>query len=212
MKKYVFLSLLGLVLGTACTRPKQKQAEQLDAAASRKDSVSVADIPEQKLVVPGAAVGMLDIGTDMQEIFQKLGKPDAGDAAMGRAWSVWYHPDSTSQVNDDELNLFSAYADSGMVKKEVRQIRVTSPEYRTDLGIGVGSPYEEMKKQYPAVREVQRLVNMRRGDTLVVYDDVQQGIAFDVCKRRVFALTVHRRSTPMQHGYLTLKPGWKPVR
>ncbi|WP_129714970.1 hypothetical protein [Pedobacter sp. SYP-B3415] len=212
MKTPVFFVLLLVMFGLACTRSVKISSESATAADTAQAGMpSPADVPEHRLVVPGAAVGHLAIGADMQAVLQKLGKPNAGDAAMGSAWSVWYHPDSTTSVNDDELGIFSAYADSGMVRKEIRQIRVTSPDFRTDLGIGVGSSSAELRKLYPAAKPAGRLLNKRLKDTLSVYDDAQQGIAFDVIRQRITGLSVHKKGVAFQQGYLTLNKEWQPL-
>ena len=48
-----------------------------------------------QLVVPGKSIGQTKLKEDAVLVYKKLGRPDAGDAAMGKSLATWYaghHP------------------------------------------------------------------------------------------------------------------------
>ncbi|KQR71115.1 hypothetical protein [Pedobacter sp. Leaf176] len=73
----------------------------------------------------------------MNKVSAKLGRPDDGDAAMGKAWGIWYSKDLTSGQRN-EFAIYASYKDTSMRVRDVKQIRITSPEYKTQDGFTTG--------------------------------------------------------------------------
>jgi hypothetical protein len=68
----------------------------------------------------------------------------------------------------------------------VKQIRVTSPQFKTAEGIGTGATLTELSARY-SIKAVDQYKQLK------VYDDLQHGIAFDVdsITNRCVAISVH---------------------
>ncbi len=67
------------------------------------------------LIVPGQRIGETALGDDPQTLITRLGRPDASDAAMGKAWLVW-----NGHRQGNTLAVFTAYADTSMRRKAGR--------------------------------------------------------------------------------------------
>jgi hypothetical protein len=86
-----------------------------------KDTSSVSDIESKLLIVPGKSIGKYFIGQNMVQVDSLKGKPDFSDAAMGKAWSIWYGKNKTGNKRN-EIAIYSTYGDSTMSFKTVKQI------------------------------------------------------------------------------------------
>jgi hypothetical protein len=124
------------------------------------------------LVVPGRSVGKIQLGTDAEGVYQQLGKPDAGDAAMGKSVATWFKDkDSVYSFSIYTLRNFALDNPPALIK----QIRVTVPSYRTADDIGPGSLFEQVQERY----KLEPAIGYRNGeDSISVYFN-RSGIAFE---------------------------------
>lgn len=196
MRQGYILSILLAATIMSCSAPEDKKIKLQDSLFSKETTDSVL---KEQLIVPGKSVGKLFLGQDMQEIGTILGKPEDGDAAMGKAWGIW-----------KDIAIFSSYKDTSMTSKDVKQIVVSGTGYRTSQGITTGSSLEAIKLVYPKLK--QAAVYTKGKDTLWIYDAVEDGIAFDLKRSgkdlQSSAITVHRPKEPVNSTYLTIHPGW----
>ncbi|SDG54020.1 hypothetical protein SAMN05421827_107231 [Pedobacter terrae] len=145
----------------------------------------------------------------MEQVAEKLGRPDAGDAAMGKAWGIWYGSDSTAKRRD-EIAIYSSYRDTSMRVKDVKQIRITSNAFKTQDGLATGANLEDTKLKFPDIKKLSSYLNEKK-DTVVVYDAKKEGIGFEFLKGKSISLTVHPVNTAVNDTYLTLHPEWKLI-
>src|SRR5687768_870964 len=136
MKIPIFRITLGMSLLAACAQPSSKKT-----AAEEKQPAQ--QTQPEALLVPGKSAGKFYLQQNMDSIFTLLGKPDDGDAAMGKAWGIWH--------GKDTIAIYSTYADSTMSSKTVRQIVVSGEGYRTESGIGSNTPFGIIRDSYPAL-------------------------------------------------------------
>ncbi len=83
----------------------------------------------------------------MDSVYQRLGKPDNGDAAMGSSMSTWYtHHQATGYQTSifAGRNMGSADETTGRVK----QIMITSPYFKTAQGLHTGLTYRQIAAVY----------------------------------------------------------------
>lgn len=204
MKAKVILLISGLALA-ACKYPKRVE-DKVDSIASIESGPGkIGD--ERYLVVPGISVGEISLGADMETVGQKLGKPQAGDAAMGKAWGIWYQKDSTAG-HPSELAIYSAYRDTSMRVKDVKQIRINSSKFKTQDGFAIGKNFEDTQNKFPGMSKAALYINENK-DTVLVYDSKSDGISFEFLKGKSIALTVHPKNVSIVNTYLTLHPEWK---
>lgn len=196
--------MLGLValVGVAC------QNKQVKLEAPKEDKATVV-ADSSALIVAGKQIGQIYLGQDADELGKLLGKPGAGDAAMGKAWGIWYDDRDTAIEN---YAVYTAYRDSTMQTKSVQQIRTGSPKYKTAEGLGTRSDLSQLLHAYPNLQKQASYANNKTKDTLVIYDEVKQGIAFELVKNSCVAVTVHPANKKSNETYLTYYPDWKLIK
>lgn len=99
------------------------------------------------LIVPGKSAGQTHINENMITVFKRLGKPDAGDAAMGKSMSIWYAGHDSKSY---KTAIFAARYTHGAndTASLAQQILVTSPRFRLSNGIRTGLPYQQIAAKY----------------------------------------------------------------
>jgi len=207
--KNIKFALLGLSIGLAACKSNTKSGEIKADSSVKTTAASVQTLDERFLIVAGRAVGEITLGEDMEQVGKKLGRPNASDAAMGKAWGIWYSDDSTGNQRN-EIAVYSSYRDTSMRVKDVKQIRITSDKFKTRDGLTTGSTIEETKKMFPAIEKLSAYLNADK-DTVAVYDAKKEGIGFEFLKGRCISITIHPVNTSVNATYLTLHPEWKLI-
>ncbi len=202
MKKTHCIWIAAIFMLVAC---RNKQVK-LQGNEVNKNQATVVD--SSTLIIAGKQIGALSLGQDAKTL-SKLGKPNAGDAAMGRAWGIWYDKSDSSIV---DYAVYTAYSDSTMQAKSIQQLRTNSPLYKTTDGLGVRSDLSMLRNVYPALQQSDRYLNTKTKDTLTIYDEVKQGIAFELVNNSCVGVVVHPANQKSNQTYLTYDPGWKPIR
>ena len=206
--KSIKIILLGLSIGFVACQSSQNSKHENDSITSIESGLKQI-VDARFLVVPGRSVGEISLGEDMENVGKLLGKPDAGDAAMGKAWGIWYSNDSISRQRN-EVAVYSSYRDTSMLVKDVKQIRITSPKFKTQDGFTTGLSEADTKLKFPAMEMISSYLNEKK-DTVMVYDAKQDGIGFEFLKGKSISLTVHPMNQSVNATYLTLHPEWKLI-
>lgn len=186
---------------------------QSNSSASKvplTDSTPISSVEQAVLIVPGKSLGNIQLGQDMQAVASILGEPDAGDAAMGKAWGIWYDKDSSAR-GKTELSIYSSYKDSTMMAKDVKQIRTTSKRFKTEEGIYVGCSLSNFKAAYPDVELRAQYAGTSSGDTIKLYDSRAQGIGAEFTNDSTRAITVHPSGTYTNETYFTFDSKLKKI-
>ena len=207
--KNIKFAIFGLSISLAACQANNKTNETNVDSVTNKSSASVQAVDERFLVVAGRSVGEIALGEDMEQVGKKLGRPNAGDAAMGKAWGIWYSNDSTAK-HRNEIAVYSSYRDTSMRVKDVKQIRITSNKFKTQDGLATGNTLEATKQKFPTIEKLSAYLNEEK-DTVTVYDAKKDGIGFEFLKGKSISLTVHPVNIPVNATYLTLHPEWKQV-
>lgn len=216
--KLVCIGLLALNMG--CSRSDKRAVDQKDSmdkeqATTALRETGIPTIGDPQLVVPGKQMGKISIGQDMEEVFKLLGKPDDGDAAMGKAWSIWKVKDGESGSDDGEMAIYSTYKDSTMSSKVVKQVMVNIGGYATKNGLQNNADLGHVIQGLPSLKQVSMYVDDSKKDTLYVYDSKEEGLSFDVKRANdqyfTRAMTVHPKNESVSNTYLTIHPGWRKV-
>lgn len=171
--------------------------------------------------MPGSRLGEVYMGETIDSVMAKLGKPQLGDAAMGHAWGTWL--DTVKTANRDtviyrtDVYLVVTGEYLGGIKT-VHQIRTTNPNEYTKGALHVGSTLDEIKRAYPHIRLTAWRPRKNRRDSVMTYDAISRGIAFDMVnsnKRnsagRIYkvceGIIIHIPDKPANEVYLPLFPG-----
>lgn len=157
---------------------KTGSSKSIDSAATaiRTDTLTDKQVTSQRLISPGNNIGETSINERMATVFNRLGKPDSSDAAMGSALAIWY---ADHKRDGYKTIIFSGhkYNNKKDVFQYVKRILVTSPYFRTTEGLGVGSTFEQIRNQYKL-----KVGNgyTDKGIQMSVYDDISKGISFEI--------------------------------
>lgn len=162
------------------------------------------------LIVPGKSIGQIELESPAQSL-AVLGKPDGGDAAMMKAWRIWYSRKKDNSIDSSHmLAVFTAMRTQDT--QYVKQIRVTSPKFKTSKGVGPGSTIAAIKKAYPDLQRVQTYESANKARKIVVYQDSRQGIAFETAnsrsKKPVCSMVVVFDPGESAAGYLDFHAGF----
>lgn len=165
------------------------------------------EIPQVLLIIPAQRVGLTEINQDAALLDSILGVPDLSDAAMGKAWLTWYG--KTADVNSGkyELNIFTTYKDSQMMSKVVRQIRVTSPDFKiASNGLSTGRSKSDFEKQYPDLKRVATYKNKENNIETELYEVENGGIAFEFEAGFCYSIIVFERDQDVARYFRTFHP------
>lgn len=158
-------------------------------------------------IFPGKSIGNAAIGEKMEDVVKLLGQPDDGDAAMGKAISIWR---SKAKAGDSTVHTFTIYSITNFDGKDetprVKIIRATSPFFKTAEGVGSGSTLAFIKAQYPAAKKpVASYTDTIQHTKLMIYEASKEGIAFEINETtgKCAGVIVH---VPGDNGYSTYLP------
>ena len=196
MKK-IALALIGISL-LSCS-DKKASAVETEKTDSIVKYIPPEIIDHQQLIIPGKSIGLTQLGQNA-ETLASLGKPDFSDAAMGKAWATWYSKDGQKK----ELNIYTTYKDSEMKEKVIRQIRITSPEFKTSEGIAIRKLLNDIQKSYPEIKLVGKY--NADGKSIQLYDAMDSGIAFEIENDLCIGIIIHEMGKKVTEEYITLHP------
>lgn len=138
------------------------------------------------LITPAKSIGKISLKEDAAEVYKQLGKPDSGDAAMGKSLSTWY---ANHNPKGYQTQIFCSRnmgnADENISR--VKQIRVTSPYFKTKEDIGTGSDLTQIQAKFKVVKTVSYPAKKPPYD---IYDD-KNGIAFEILNDTCRAVIVY---------------------
>lgn len=186
MKQLILFSLAALCW--ACQSAQRDNKRKTDTLPQAPPQ----EVNTDSLVVPGKAIGHITLNTDAGPVMEIMGKPDSGDAAMGKAVSMWI----------SGKNLTAIYTERNMGVDDtsrIKQIRSTYPGFVTNDHIGVGVTLKDIEQRMP----VARLGEYTEGkDTFALYT-TREGISFEVNReQQCTGIIVHPAGSDPTSVYL----------
>lgn len=142
-----------------------------------------------KLIEPGRAIGHIVLFGDAGKSTAEWGEPDRKITSNGITVLTWY------DEHDSTGHSLTVYAGALVSKRHtvnnvVKQIRVTSPKYKTINDVHTGMTLAELKTIYKLVP--------RQWAGKKIYDDVSAGIAFEFDgQSKCLAIVVHAPNAPL---------------
>ena len=191
-------------------KPRQTQSVKQPASAT-PDTASI-NAPEQEpqtpdsafLIIPGEKVGQIALGMSAEKVNSLLGKPDSGDAAMGKSLSFWIS--KSNHRPPQYVAIYTTISNDASSQHLVRQVQVTSPRFQTTDSIHTGDMIEKIRASY-TLTPVAYFTNKYR-ERVFIFDDEEKGIAFEVTApdSMCTAITVHRAGEKIKQTYLPVRP------
>jgi hypothetical protein len=173
--RYYLLLLLPVLWLAACNEtPKATQANKASATVNDSSNTKNPEIiTADKLIIPGKSIGQTAINENTANVFKRLGRPDGGDAAMGKSVSIWYANHDTTGYQT--MIYSSRQMGTENEDSKVKQIRVTSPWFMTTDSIHTGSTLQQIKQHY----QVKKATYCNRESQQYITYGTPQGIAFE---------------------------------
>lgn len=178
-------------------------ADQAIARANNVSRESVVKVDPIRvtdgLLQPGRAAGKISIGQNAEDVYKAMGKPDGGDAAMGKAVAYWHQK---GEAADHATSIYTARDTGENPIARVRQIRVSSTAFKTENGMGVGSSLADIQKAFHVTKSETFKVE---GKSYTVYSD-PSGISFEIdAEGNCVAVIVYTKGA-QPGSYLSLRP------
>jgi hypothetical protein len=202
--KYLFLLILAASLAS-CKPKGGKNHNKQPAPDSPKatDTAVKLDIPYDmpvplsQLIVPGISVGQTAINEASESVHKKLGRPDGGDAAMGKSISIWYANHDTASY---QTQMYFSRDMGNDETSRVKMIRITSPWFKVSNSLFTGRPVKIAQDQF-RLKKIATFTD--KGNTYTIYDDQQGGISFEADEKGTCTgITVHQPGREATGTYL----------
>ncbi|WP_345953906.1 hypothetical protein [Mucilaginibacter sp. PAMB04168] len=173
MRYLLYTSALLMMACKPSSDSSQAQNQPFDSV-KHVDTESVKPVPADRLIVPGKSVGRTVLNDNGAEVVKRLGRPDAGDAAMGKAVSIWYaNHDSTAH----QTMIYTArQMGTSDETARVKQIRITSPWFTTADSVRTGVPLQQIKQHY----ELTKAAYYTKGKKQFTLYTTTRGITFEI--------------------------------
>lgn len=205
--------LIVLLAFPACTGNNNRLSQEEKTndtlqSTSTPDSVAMNIGSDTLLIQPGKAIGRFQLDDDVEEVklFDRLGKPDSGDAAMCKSWAMWYWTDS-ARNSSNEFDVFSSCDPDLDMRKSIQVLRLSGAKFMTDLGISEASTKADIQEMFPEIMAVEGF-STPDGKSVFLTDDREAGIAFEFAAAGdtavVSAVIVHQPGKPLTDSYLPL--------
>jgi len=139
-------------------------------------------------IAPGQGIGRVLLGQRLDEVHASLGAPKLSDAAMGgRLWEIWRSGSAFAgrrQNGSEEMEIYFTRERPDLGGPSVvRQIRVSSPFFRTLSGISIRNSFSEIIDSFPNLRVDEGLTYALSGGRnekeFEMFVDLTRGIAFE---------------------------------
>lgn len=130
-------------------------------------------VPLTQLIVPGTSLGQTALNETGESVHKKLGKPDGGDAAMGKSVSIWY-ADHNKKGYATHIYFVTDMGNDPNPRAKV--IRVSSPSFKVNSTLYTGVLLKTAEEKYKLKKIGSFKVN---GNDRNIFDDEKAGIAFD---------------------------------
>lgn len=170
-------------------------------------------------IIAGKSIGNVALEQNTQAL-AFLGPADLSDAAMGKSWQTWYSAHSklksgaTGEAESydvkSELNIYDTYKDNELKEKVVRQIRITSADFKTPQGLGAGSTFDAISGSYAMLDLLGSYTKPSTTNTIELYDVTNLGIAFEIAntgsEKICVAVIVHAAGKKATEEYRYFRP------
>jgi hypothetical protein len=140
-------------------------------------------------------------------VLEQLGKPDAGDAAMGKSLSTWYlQPKMNDSIMQPQINIYAGRnMGIGREISRVIQIRVTASQFATSNDIHTGASLTAVTNEFKNLKKVSVY---KTGKNLIdVFSDAESGIAFEFdSTQKCIAIIIYEPNKNGSQPYIPVHP------
>ena len=210
MKFFSIISLLFFLLSCGQQEKSIKNGVIVDSLAPKNNLViDAADsvINISKLIIPGKSIGRVFLNEHRDSVLQNLGKPDAGDAAMGKSVSIYINKENNTEFKIYFLTNMGAQNEAPRAKI----FHTNSSFYTTNNHISVGSNLQTIQKGFPSLKLIANVVLNK--NSLQLYDAAKEGIAFDIDSKNICrGISIHVPGETFRPTYLPFYDSFKLIK
>lgn len=196
---------LSAILLFSCNE-KHKNVEnnlnKSEYSSANNSETELKSTTNEKEIVPGKSLGKILLNENATAILDSLGKPDFGDAAMGKAISTW---------NKGDGNLLTLYTSTQMGVENfsrIKAIRSLSKNFKTVDNLGVSSSLDDLKKYYRLTPIGKFTFN---GKHYFLYT-TPKGIAFEIgMDQKCNGILLYLQDTDPENFYIPIYPDFKKL-
>lgn len=201
MKKLIFC--ISITLLFSCKENSEKATlNSQNQQASENISQSKTKLAYANEIIPGKRLGSIILNKNATAVLDSLGKPDSGDAAMGKAISTW------GKGDDDLLTLYTTTQMGVENFSRIKAIRSLSKDFKTEDNLGVSSSIEALKRYYrldPAGKFT------FDGKHYFLYT-THKGIAFEIgMNQKCHGILLYPINAEPETFYLSIYPDFKSL-
>ncbi len=210
MKIFSIISLLFFFLSCGQQEKSIKNGVIVDSLAPKNNLViDAADsvINIGKLIIPGKSIGRVFLNEHRDSVLQNLGKPHAGDAAMGKSVSIYKNKENNTAL---KIYFITNMGEPNEAPR-AKLIHTNSSFFSIENHIGVGSNLEDIKKYYPDLKHLAAITIEK--DSLQLYDAIKEGIAFDIDSKNICrGISIHVPGETFRPTYLPFYDSFKLIK
>jgi len=158
-------------------------------------------ISDAHLIIPGIQLGNIKLNTLATAVYDSLGRPTSGDAAMQKSLSTW---DSGTNI----LTIFAANDPNTSEGHLIKLIRSTASDFKTKNGLGKGSSMTAIEKEFQLKKEG----TFKEKDSEYALYSTQQGISFEFNSENICTgVVVHNPEIQAGITYLPIYQDYKSL-
>ncbi|WP_095702990.1 hypothetical protein [Mucilaginibacter sp. MD40] len=178
---------------TTATAIQKEESDTLKGTSERKSE----PVSSDWLITPGIGIGQTVLNEAGEKVIARLGKPDGGDAAMGKSVSVWY-ADHNKRGYVTQVYFTKNMGNDDAAR--VKVIRVSSPSFKTDKAIYTGVLLKEAEARF----QLKKIGSFKAElSDRNIFDDQAAGIAFDTDRSgTITGIAVHEKGVSALNAYM----------
>lgn len=203
MKKLFFC--FSILLFFNCTEKRSKETEKPLTQSEANSPTILAENSKKdnyaNQIIPGKSLGSIILNQNATTVLDSLGKPDSGDAAMGKAISTW-------KKGDNLLTLYTTTQMGVENFSRIKAIRSLSKDFKTADNLGVSSSIDALKRYYRLDPIGKFTFN---GKHYFLYT-TPKGIAFEIGMNQMCnGVLLYSQDTDPENYYLAMYPDFKKL-
>lgn len=203
MKKLFFC--FSILLFFNCTEKSKKTESPLKQSEANSPTI----LEENKKndnnanqIIPGKRLGSIILNQNATAVLDSLGKPDSGDASMGKTISTW------DKGDNNLLTLYTATQTGVENFSRIKAIRSLSKDFKTVDNLGVSSSIDALKRYYRLDPIGKFTFN---GKHYFLYSS-PKGIAFEIGMNQLCnGVLLYSPDTNPENYYLAMYPDFKKL-
>lgn len=192
MRNLLIIFLLALTV--SCQTQTKKE--------NKEDAITTNPPDSAHLIVPGVQLGSFVINRDIKPTLEKLGRPNDGDMAMGKALRSW------KKVKGEPLVIYST-TQMGVEKfSRIKVVRSLSSKFRTKENLKVGSKLSDIEKEYSILKSGSFTLDHKSYELYIS----SEGIGFEIDKDGVcHGIVVMEKNSSPQQNYIPVYANFEPA-